>query len=76
MQIIKQTITRTASGTAVEFIGEGEEKISVLFTDTNASPSDTLAVDKAKAIMVQVATFGTRFDRLRQQVVSRPGSRQ
>jgi hypothetical protein len=62
MNIINQSVARTASGTAVEFVGEGGDKISVLLAGGDTLSSDTLAIDKAKAIMVQVATFGIEFD--------------
>jgi hypothetical protein len=62
MHILNQSVTRTASGTAVEFVGKGGEKISVLLTSTNTMPSDVLAIEKAKATMVQVATFGAKSD--------------
>ncbi len=72
MHIINQSVARTASGTAVEFVGEGGEKISVFLTSTNMPPSDALAIDKAKAAMVQVATFETEFDDTRAETAGEP----
>jgi hypothetical protein len=62
MQIINQTVSSTLSGIDVKFIGEGGETISVHFAQTGGGAiADDEAIEKAKSVMVQVATFGQDF---------------
>ncbi len=47
-------------GFTVEFVGEGGEVVSVRLVNDSAGTLNRInAIEKAKAIMVQLATFGT-----------------
>jgi hypothetical protein len=60
MEIIGKQVHEEKSGVTVEFIGEGGDIVSVhMKKDEGGSLNRMNAEDKAKAVMVQIATFDT-----------------
>jgi hypothetical protein len=60
MEIIGKQVHEEKSGVTVEFVGEGGDVVSVhMKKDERGSLNRMNAEDKAKAVMVQIATFDT-----------------
>ncbi len=57
MKTVDQTVAATLTGIAVNFVGEGGESISVHLNQTDRGLTDTQAIEKAKSVMMEVATF-------------------
>ncbi|WP_246754771.1 MULTISPECIES: hypothetical protein [Rhizobium] len=58
MQLIETRVALNGGSTTVEFVSEGPEFISVTFSTPNDTLDDLEAITHAKALMVQLATFG------------------
>jgi len=60
MEIIGKQVYEEKSGVTVEFIGEGGDVVSVhMNKDEGGTVNRLKAEEKAKAVMVQIATFDT-----------------
>ncbi len=60
MEIIGKQVHEEKSGVTVEFVGEGGDVVSVhMKKDEDGNLNRLNAEEKAKAVMVQIATFGT-----------------
>jgi len=57
MQLLDTVVTYGASGPAVEFLGEGGEKISVVMAPRPGASAEDL-VQVAREMLAQVAAFG------------------
>ncbi len=57
MQLLDTVVTYEASGPAVEFLGEGGEKISVVMAPRPGVPAEDL-IQVAREMLTQVAAFG------------------
>ncbi|NTH49291.1 hypothetical protein G6K98_32170 [Agrobacterium rhizogenes] len=58
MQLIETRIaSMSGSAVTVEFIGEGNEMISVTMSNPDGSLKEENAIAHAKAVMIQLATF-------------------
>ena len=63
MEIVGKQVHEEKSGVTVEFVGEGGDVVSVdMKNDEDGNLNRLNAEEKAKAVMVQIATFGTDVD--------------
>ena len=61
MQLLDTVVTHGVSGPAVEFVGEGGEKISVVVAPRPGASAENL-IQVARVMLTQVAAFGQRDD--------------
>jgi hypothetical protein len=57
MQVVETLVIRANGELTVEFTGEGGDVINVHFANAGEPAGDAEAIEKARAVMVQVATF-------------------
>lgn len=58
MQLTNTRIaSQTGSAIVVEFLGEGDEMISVTMSNSDGNLNPENAIDHARAVMIQLATF-------------------
>ncbi|CAN7701491.1 hypothetical protein LJR098_002510 [Rhizobium sp. LjRoot98] len=63
MEIVGKKVHEENSGVTVEFVGEGGDVVSVhMKNDENGNLNRLNAEEKAKAVMVQIATFDTDLE--------------
>ncbi|NKJ35140.1 hypothetical protein [Rhizobium sp. SG570] len=63
MQVTETRVALSDGSTTVEFVSEGSEFVSVTFSTPNDALDDSGAITHAKALMVQLATFGDEQER-------------